>query len=35
LAKLARMAAVTPGVGALAIGALIVLLAAAQRASAP
>jgi len=35
LAKLAHMAAVTPGVGALAVGALIVLLAAAQRASAP
>ncbi len=34
LAKLAHMAAVTPGVGALAVGALIVLLAAAQRASA-
>jgi len=34
LAKLAHMATVTPGVGALAVGALIVLLAAAQRASA-
>ena len=34
LAKLSHMAAVTPGVGALAVGALIVLLAAAQRAAA-
>jgi paraquat-inducible protein A len=34
LAKLAHMATVTPGVGALAVGALIILLAAAQRASA-
>ena len=33
LAKLALMATVIPGVGALAVGALIVLLAAAQRAS--
>ena len=34
LAKLSQMATVIPGVGALAVGALIVLLAAAQRASA-
>ena len=34
LVKLSHMATVTPGVGALAVGALVFLLAAAQRASA-